>query len=239
MLRQILITRPEADALETSRILKQKGYESFSESFLNIVYRNVGIPDLEKFGAVIFTSRYGVYSFCQNTNKRDIPVFTVGDKTAAEAAKNNFQIIKSASGDLEDLVQLLTQAQADKPYLYCRGEHVSKSLIDQLPNTPISEIILYHTEKQQQISNKCAQLLIDSAFSHVLFYSKRTVESFVEAIQEHPQKTTLLEGLKTAKALCLGTSMVEYLSVLPWQSIDVADQPNQEALLALLESTQE
>lgn len=236
MPKQILITRPEIDALETAKILNQKGYESFCESFLKIIYRDCKIPNLEKFETVIFTSRHAVHAFCQNTDERNISVLTVGDKTAEEAEKNNFKNIQSASGDLDDLVQLLSRNVSDKPYLYARGQEVSACLVGSLPKLDIEEVILYHTEKQQEISLGGAEMLKNMAFSHVLFYSKRTAESFVAAIEAHPQKLALFEGFKGAKALCLGSSMVEYLSVLPWRSIDVADKPNQEALLALLES---
>ena len=239
MSSQVLITRPEVDADETAEILKQRGYDSFKESFLDVIYDDIEFPDLEKFDAVIFTSCQGVRAFCKNTNKRDISVYTVGDRTAEEASKNNFQNIQSAAGDLKDLIGLLEQVGQNKSLFYCRGREVSTSIVELLPYMNIEEVISYHTEKKQQISDDCVQLLLKASFSHVLFYSKRTAESFVDAIQAHPQKTALLDGLKAAKALCLGSSMVEYLSVLPWNSVEVADQPHQESLMALLKSASE
>jgi len=237
MKQKVLITRPINDAQETANILRQKGYDVFCENFLTVHYHEIKIPDLNNFEGLIFTSRHAVRMLCQNTDQRDVPVFTVGDKTAEEASLNKFKDIKSAAGDVGDLVQLLNDnLKSVKPYLYARGRDVSAPLAEMLLGQDVNEIILYHTDKNDEISSDCLEMLQKHAFSHILFYSKRTAVAFAEVIEANPQKTALLDGLKEAKALCLGSSMVEYLSILPWQSIEVAQEPNQQALMALLPS---
>jgi uroporphyrinogen-III synthase len=99
----------------------------------------------------------------------------------------------------------------------------------------VTEKILYHTEKIEEIPDICVQSIIKGKFSHILFYSKRTAENFVSAMQNHTDFESLKEGLKMTQALCLGESMVQCLSVLSWQNVKVATEPNQESLLALFD----
>lgn len=231
---RVLITRPEVDANNFAEDIRQKGYEVSCEAFLNVIYDDISIPDLSQYSSLIFTSINGVRAFCQNTKDRILPVLTVGDKTQVEVRASGFEQTKSASGNVDDLIALLSKEQAEKPYLYCRGEHISRPLKEVVTGVSIEEIILYHTEKQQKISSGCAEIIKAGGFSHVLFFSKRTAESFVDCVLNHQDKEALESGLKSSKALCLGTSMIECVSILPWQEVRVASHSDSEGILALL-----
>ncbi len=233
---RVLITRPDSDAKGIAEDVRQKGYEVFCEPFLKVIYHEVEIPDLSSYGGLIFTSVNGVRSFSQNTQDRTLPVFTVGDQTLKEVQLAGFQQAETASGNLDDLITLLSKTEADKPYLYCRGEHISGALKEAITGVRIEEMIIYHTEKQQKITSKAIDLMKAGAFSHVLFFSKRTGESFVNFVMNHQDKDALLEGLKSSKALCLGAPMLEYVSTLPWQEVRIAPHPDRNGMLDLLDN---
>ena len=228
----VLITRPEADAKEIATLVKSKNYQVVCESFLEIIYHKTPLPDLSVYGALVFTSANAVRAFCKNSAKRDLAVFTVGDYTAAEAKAVGFENIQSAAGNIDDLIKLLGRSSSDKPYLYIRGEHVSKTLDINDPQIDIEEMVLYGAEKKGEISDNSLALLAQGAFSHILFFSTRTAEGFIDIVQGQKD---LSEGLKTSKALCLGVSMVQCLSVLPWADVQVADHPTRQGMLALLD----
>jgi uroporphyrinogen-III synthase len=67
-------------------------------------------PDLAGVAALAFTSRNGVDAFAALSTQRDLPVFTVGDATAAAARSAGFATVRSASGALGDLAALLAAA---------------------------------------------------------------------------------------------------------------------------------
>lgn len=232
MLRSVLITRPEADAKEIAALVEEKNYQVVCEPFLEVIYHKTSLPDSSAYGGLVFTSANAVRAFCQNSTERDLSVFTVGDYTALEAKAAGFEKISSASGNIDDLEALLSQSPSERPYLYIRGEHISKKLDINDPKITIEEAVLYHTEKKQDISDQSLALLAEGAFSHILFFSTRTAESFVDITHK---REGLSEGLKSSKALCLADSMLQCLSVLPWADVQVAGHPTRQGLLALLD----
>lgn len=64
-------------------------------------------PDLAGVAALAFTSPNGVDAFAALTDRRDLPVFAVGDVTAAAARAAGWAQVTSAAGALEDLARLL------------------------------------------------------------------------------------------------------------------------------------
>lgn len=229
----VLITRPEDDAVAIAYAINQKKYSAFCEPFLDVVFHDTDLPNLENYKALIFTSSNGVRAFVQKSDVRNIPVFTVGDNTLEKVRRHDFAKYKSAQGNIDDLIAMLADENIEGAALYVRGEHISTPLKGAVAGLDVDEITLYHTEKPKEISVNCLDLLREATFSHVLFFSKRTAETFVELISgdEHA-----VSGLNHTKALCLGDSMIECLSVLPWQEIVVAAQPNRDGLLELLEN---
>lgn len=65
------------------------------------------VLDLDGVSALAFTSVNGVTAFAALTDRRDLPVFTVGDATAEAARKAGFRDVTSADGAIADLAALL------------------------------------------------------------------------------------------------------------------------------------
>lgn len=231
----VLITRPEDDAADIAYAVNQKKFLAFCEPFLNIVFEEKKLSDLEKYGALIFTSANGVRAFYQNSDVRNIPAFCVGENTLEEVRKGGFDTYRSARGNIDDLIEMLEGEEIDGPYLYIRGKEISKPLVDAVPGKQIEEQVLYHTEIPKKMTVNCVGLIKDATFSHVMFFSKRTAETFAALIDKEEAPETLREGLKSTKALCLGDSMIECLSVLPWEDIKVAERPDRDGILDLLD----
>ena len=231
MAQKILITRPQADAEILVEELKVLGFESLIEPMLSIEAINVNLPDLSPFDGFVFTSANGVRSFADLSDVRDKLVFTVGEKTAYEAMQVGFTNVQSSGHDVAALAAFLKTQKG--LYAHFRGQNVTCSLVDLLEGVEtidIKEFIVYRAVKSVQISTNTLRNLANNKISAVLFYSKRTAKTFVELLQRH-ECTSLVEGIK---ALCLADSMIECLSVLPWQEIEVAAHPDQQSMLELL-----
>lgn len=227
----VLITRPEEDSAALAYAVNQKGFPAFCEPFLDVIFYEKEIRELDKYAGVIFTSANGVRAFVKNNPARDMTTFSVGDHTASELRAEGFKNVKSAKGDVSALAALIAKQPATVPYLYICGNHTAKDLPALVETHNIIPLALYHTEKIDKISENCRNLFEMQVFSHVLFFSKRTAENFVDSIENEG----LQGNLKATKALCLGDSMVECLSVLPWADIIVAKHPNRNAMLERLE----
>ena len=223
----VLITRPDGDSRQISNDIKAKGYDVLCVPFLNVILHEQQMDDLESYAGLIFTSRNGVRAYCQNTQKRDLPVWVIGDATADIARAEGFSNIHNAKGDVQDLEKILKNGRSETPFLYIRGRDVARDI----EGKNIQEKVLYHTEKIEQIDNAVMDSIEAGDFSHITFFSTRTAQAFIECVEAAGIKN----GLRRTKALCLGDSMLKSLSVLPWRSIEAADAPNRKSLLTLLD----
>ncbi len=103
---RIWVTRAEPGASRTAEKLRVLGHEPVVAPLLE-VHLLPGPIDLEGVGALAFTSANGLRAFAERSGERALPVFTVGDATAAAAAKAGFTDVASASGDLDALADLI------------------------------------------------------------------------------------------------------------------------------------
>ncbi len=233
----VLITRPAEDAQEIADILKQRGYQTFLEPMLEVVYHRVSLPDLNQYKALIFTSRNAVRAFTKLSNRRDIKIHTVGSMTAELAKEHGFSDIVDANSDVEGLIELLVRDGEKGSYWYGRGEEVARSLQNEklaLENITIDENIIYSIDNKRSFSDELVRHIHNKSFSHVLFFSTRTSQVFVENLENTIGTDGQNEYFKGTKALCIGTPMIRYLSEIQWENCLVAEQPNRQALLALL-----
>jgi uroporphyrinogen-III synthase len=230
----VLITRPEQDAIEIAKILEDENYQVICEPFLKVTYDDFTVPDLTQYAGLIFTSANAVRAIEGKFNYFDIPVFCVGNQTHDEAVRVGFKDVQSAEGAIGDLTCLIISQTPNKPYLYVRGRQISKDLKALMSDVQIDEIIVYHTEKAKEISSVTRQVLLRGEMSFVLFFSKRTATAFIEWVKADSQAESLAAALGRSRALCLGDSMVEYLSKIPWKEIQVADHPDRMSLMKLL-----
>lgn len=231
MVQKVLITRPLVDANVLAKELDALGFETLIEPMLSIENINADLHDLQQYDGFIFTSANGVRSFSSLSDMRDKTVFTVGEKTAFEAIQSGFTIVQSTGSDVEALTAFLKTQKG--LYAHFRGKDVAQSFSNLLgcaADISINEFIIYRAVKTTQISTNILNNMDNNDVSYVLFYSKRTAEIFVELLQCY-ECTSFVQGIK---ALCLADSMVECLSVLPWEEIRVAEHPNQRSMLELL-----
>src|SRR6185312_15240294 len=115
MTLRALVTRPEEDAAPLAAALAERGIDVTLEPLLAIRPLPEAPLDLAGVQALLFTSANGVRSFAELAGGRDLPgwralpVFAVGNATAAAAHNAGFTRVESAAGDVATLAKLATE----------------------------------------------------------------------------------------------------------------------------------
>ena len=112
----ILVTRPQPDNEKTGASLRARGFEVLLAPMLR--FEPVALPDepTADYAAVIVTSANALRAVepqLAEYGLLDLPLFAVGERTAAAARKAGFGSVISADGDGADLRDLVV-AQAGK-----------------------------------------------------------------------------------------------------------------------------
>lgn len=230
----ILITRPRKDAENTAKLVVERGYETLIEPLLEIEAifsdSSYSVPKI-----AVFTSSNGVW-YCPEVLLRSQPkVFTVGDATATAAKEAGFQDIVSAQGDVDDLYALMISSLKPEAgsIIHYSGSFTRGDLSQQLcaKGYDAREQIVYKAREVDVFSKKTRDALQNTKIRSALFFSPRTAKIFMEIIGQYQMESYL----KKMTALCLSSATAEPLGFKEWADIRIAVDPNQSALLDLLQ----
>lgn len=109
--RLLWVTRSSPFNLLTAQRLRAMGYGVFTAPLFDILPLNLAgggkRPDL-----IAFTSVNGVRHHPHQPAWNSVPVFTVGDATAAAARRSGYQFVRSARGNVHDLQALILRSAA-------------------------------------------------------------------------------------------------------------------------------
>lgn len=231
---RILVTRPSEDATRLSVRLAAMGVEAIAAPLLDI--RNIaGVAlDLSGVQAILFTSANGVRAFSARSDERTIPALCVGDATAREAKDEGFVAVKSATGDVAALADLVKAecVLTGGALLHPAGSKVAGDLAGRLQagGFTYQREVLYEAVKTDALPVEAHQALTAGEVDGVLFYSPRTGAAFAKLVRDAD-----LEGsLGSVTAYCLSDGVKDKIKDLEWAAIKVAKTPDQETLLALI-----
>ncbi|MGH7060798.1 MAG: uroporphyrinogen-III synthase, partial [Stellaceae bacterium] len=101
-LPQALVTRPREEAEALAAALARRGVAALIEPLLEIRYRTAAPLDLAGAQAVLCTSANGARALARASRVRDLPLFAIGEATAARARALGFSAVASAGGDATD-----------------------------------------------------------------------------------------------------------------------------------------
>lgn len=235
---RVLVTRPIKDAKPLVAALEARGHEVLVEPMLTIT-PVVGAKDrldLNNVQALLFTSANGLRAFAGLSDERALPVFTVGDTSATAARSAGFARVTSANGDVADLTRLvIAQVTPEVGLLF----HAAASKLAgdlqgglEAAGFTLRRAVLYDAVPVHEISPRLRRVLVENQLDAATFFSPRTAETFVQLIE-----TAGLEGACVRlSALCLSTTVASSLAALPWDKTLVAARPDQDALLASLDT---
>ncbi len=229
---KLIITRPQIDAIGLAEKLRALGHEVLSAPLLDIIARqDVLIADLPYQG-ICATSANGLRCLSSAMNVH-IPVFTVGEQSAAAARAKGFQNVTAEGGDVDGLVHYLSNRlkSRDKPVLYLSGAETSGDLEGQLAK--------YGYNVQRVITYDAVPCALDSQIDDiatcdgVLLYSRRTAKLWSDELQRLKRKAIAMNLLH----FCLSPQVAQALPQ-NWPR-SVARMPTEKSLLALLDLASE
>ncbi len=230
----VLITRPEEDAAVFAQVLEGQGISSLIQPMLDIQPVSFELPDLSAYQGLIFTSANGVRGFAAESYERAIPAYTVGKQTESAARAEDYSHILCAEGVGEDLAALI-QAHALKEIsklLHIRGQHVAYPLAPVLQSKgySVDELIVYEAFQCETFSKETHSALQNEQVQAVTFFSKRTAEAFIGAVD----KGGLSAALAGIKALCISESVLNCVRDYNWQDAYAANTPDQDGVVQLV-----
>jgi uroporphyrinogen-III synthase len=231
-----LITRPREEAESLSAALAARGIAAVIEPMMLIDYRAAPSPDLAGVQAVLCTSANGVRALARLTGERGLPLFAVGDATAARARAEGFTAVASAGGAVTDLVRLAVAELRphDGRLLHIAGDVVAGDLAGALRahGFAIERRVLYEARPVGALSTPAVSALRRGMIDFALFFSPRSAAIFVR-----------LAGIADVAGCCrmittlaISAAVDAVLADLPWRDRRVAESPNQPSLLAALDA---
>ncbi len=127
----VFITRPLDDAVPLRDRWAALGFEPVVTPLLTIQPRAMAAPALDGMRALAFTSANGVRAFAALSPERALPVYAVGEATAAAARQAGFVHVDAAGGDVASLAALIT-ARTPGPVFHGAGASLAGDLAGSL-----------------------------------------------------------------------------------------------------------
>jgi uroporphyrinogen-III synthase len=230
-----LVTRPREEAEGLTVALAARGVDAIVEPMMEVQFLTAASPDLAGVQAVLCTSANGVRALAQVAPERGLQLFAVGDATASRARAEGFATVESAGGAVMDLVRLATEKlkPQDGPLLHITGNVVAGDLVGALRarGFAIERIVLYQARPVAMLSEAAVGALRSGWIDFALFFSPRTAAIFTRLTKA----AAVAKSCGKITALSISAAANAALAELPWLDRQVAQTPNQTALLVLLD----
>ncbi len=233
---RVLITRPLPDARRTARALRGRGISCTLAPLTTIVLHDDLAIANQRPGGVIATSRNGIRALDHNhqcERLAHLPLYCIGDETAALARDRGFSDIRSAGGNGHDLVALIRRDPSARraPLLYvCACERTP--LVEEGLSAHGYRLIVatgYHAVPATRLADAVAADLANGKFDAVLLYSRRAAVIFKSLVIN----ANALPGLERTTLFCLSERIAHEFEGCR-QAIVVASRPTEADLLRAL-----
>jgi uroporphyrinogen-III synthase len=261
----ILVTRPQPDNEKTGASLRARGFEVLLAPMLR--FEPVALPDepTADYAAVIVTSANALRAVepqLAEYGLLDLPLFAVGERTAAAARKAGFGSVISADGDGADLRDLVV-AQAGKWAKDKKSERKSKTGKSKDKKSKAEKInnarpLLYLAGAE--LSRDLASELVEHGLDVVTRTTYRMVASQglpreacdaiaanqVEAVLHYSARSAraFLDAVRSAgveisalavRQCCISATVAAILREAGATQVTVASSPDENALLGMLD----
>jgi uroporphyrinogen-III synthase len=230
-----LVTRPRPEADGLAAALAARGVESIVAPLIEIRYRDGVALDLADVQAVLCTSANGVRALAWASRERRLPLFAVGEATAACARAEGFAAVASAGGDVDALARLAAarlQPQ-DGRLLHAGGSEVAGDLVGALRRHGFDadRAILYEARPAAALSPQTLRALRNGELDFALFFSPRTAATFARLASA----ADVAGCCAAIAALSISAAADAEIGPLPWRERRVARHPTQAAMLETLD----
>jgi len=235
----VLVTRGWPGAERTAAGLRRMGIDPIVSPVLDINFRARIDVDLAGTQAIVFTSANGVRAWAPRRPERDLPVFAVGDATAEAARDVGFRKVHTARGDVEALAKLIRRKAKpeDGDLLHVRGIHVAGNLGGALKpdGFRVHDAIGYGAVAVDTLGEEAIAAIVSGAPVSVLVHSARGAKTFLDLLR----KFGLHHWLGSVTVYGISGNTLKPLEGAGFRALIAAPQPNEDALLGLLDDSAE
>jgi len=228
---RILVTRPLEDGEEIAEKLRAMGHQPLLAPLLRTDFHDGPEPDFTGIQAILASSANGIRALIRRTTRRDLPIFAVGPQTAEEAQKAGFTVVRNANGDAVALAHATMRwtTPGAGALLHVCGEEAPGTLGEMLTahGFTVRRCALYAVHPAVALPLEAQAALKQQGLDAALFFSPRSARVFCELAAGLP-----LGGIT---AYCISPVTARVLEGEGFGRVAAAAQPNQAALLALLE----
>ena len=213
-MRKLFILRPEPGASATAEKARGMGLEPVAAPLFKIVPVKWEAPEAGSFDALLLTSANALRCAGDKLRSlRGLPAYAVGEATAEAARHAGFDIAATGESGVE---RLLGSIEPDLKLLHLCGQH--RSGTGEAPQ-PITPVTVYRSEPSENPSG------LDALQGQVAaVHSPRAAQRVGELVDREVRDSIRIAAISEAAAAAAGEG---------WESIEAADKPSDEALLAL------
>ena len=227
----ILLTRPLEDCQEMIFRFQSLGYQISHLPLLIINKMNYEKINFSNYKGIIFTSANAIKFLDLKKIDKEIFCFCVGNITEKKARNVGFQNVIAASGNVENLKELILQNfdKRNGKLIYVSGELISSNLDQQLVNEgyDVKRIINYKTTHNEKFDKKFIHDLRSNIPDIVYIYSQYSASSFLNFI-----KIYQLENMwMNTNIMCIGEKTSAILNEIKWKKIFLFNPGEEEFLL--------
>lgn len=229
----VLITRPEPGASDTAARVAARGFRPIIAPLLEIRELPTLLPPSGRVQAMVAASSNAIPPL--PASHRHLPLFAVGEATAASARAAGFAQVASADGDAAALATLVARS-CDRhagPLLLACGRGQGKVLAADLRRRGFAVVrrVVYAAAPMDSLPGAARDALAGGGLRAAMFFSAATARQCVTLVHA----AGLDQAVRRIEALAIGPPAAMALQALPWRRIRIAARPNQDAMLALLD----
>ncbi len=238
----VLVTRPYPDDETTAASLRARGFDVLRAPMLR--FEPVAFHDdiNARYSAVIVTSANalrGIEPHLKGHRMLELPLFAVGEHTAAAARRAGFTHVVSANGDaanLRDLVLASLKAKELKKastLLYLAGAEFARDLASELEESGF-RVVTQTTYKMIAVTSlprEACDAFAANQVEAVLHYSQRSVRAFLDAARAAGVEISAL----AIPQCCISAAVASVVRDAGATQVVVAATPDENALFEALE----
>ena len=236
----ILVTRPHPDNEATAEALRARGHVVLLAPVLK--FEPMAFQDESEagYGAIIVTSANAIRAVApqlRDLGLLELPLFAVGEHTAAVARDVGFDEVIVAGGDAASLRDKVMQGARDllkkkSTLLYLAGADLSRDLGGELGAEGFNVVTqtTYRMVPVRHLPREVCEGFAAHGIAAVLHYSRRSARAFLEATRDEGVEISAL----AIPQCCLSETVAAVLRDAGAQVL-VAATPDENALFETLE----
>ena len=238
----VLVTRPHPDDETTAASLRARGFDVLRAPMLRFEPVAVHEDMNARYSAVIVTSANalrGIEPHLKGHRMLELPLFAVGDHTAAAARRAGFTHVVSANGDaanLRDLVLASLRAKELKKastLLYLAGAEIARDLASELEESGFRVVTqtTYRMIAVKSLPRETCDAFAANQVEAVLHYSQRSARAFLDAARAAGVEISAL----AIPQCCISATVASVVRDAGATQVVVAATPDENALFEALE----